>query len=244
MKADYTLAEPLGKRATFGLIVLQTDETLEHEFRRYFDALDVATYVSRVPSGADVTTETLGAMEREIPQAAALLPPSLSFNAIGYGCTSGATVIGPDRVAELVQGAAKVISVTNPITSVIAALNHFGARRIGMVTPYIESVSAPMRDALIAQGFEIANCISFEEKEEAKVARIHPQSIHDAALSLGNDLDAVFLSCTNLRTFDVIQQIEVAMGVPVVSSNQALAWHMAKLSGTMPDTKIGRLMRG
>ena len=63
-----------------------------------------------------------------------------------------------------------------------------------------------------------------------------------AALGRG-EVDAVFLSCTNLRTLDVIDEIEAELGLPVVSSNQALAWHMAQLTQISPDHAFGRLMR-
>lgn len=238
----YSLTDRIGSRATLGLVVLQTDETLEPEFSRYFTAPDVAVYATRVPSGADVTPETLRAMEAEIPAAAALLPPSLDFDVVGYGCTSGATFIGPDRVTQLVQGAAKAQAVTNPISSVIAALGSLGAKKIGMVTPYIESVTAPMRDALQARGFEISGLASFGEAEEAKVARIDAASIIAAGKAVADGAEAVFLSCTNLRTLDLIFDLEAEIGVPVISSNQALAWNMARLAGTAPDTSVGRLM--
>lgn len=40
-------------------------------------------------------------MQRDLPKAAALLPAQLSFDAIGYCCTSGATMIGEDNVMEV-----------------------------------------------------------------------------------------------------------------------------------------------
>ena len=43
--------------------------------------------------------------------------------------------------------------------------------------------------------------------------------------------DAVFLSCTNLRTLNVIPEIEARIGKPVLSSNQVLAWHLLRLAG-------------
>lgn len=244
MAMPYRLTDRIGSRATLGLIVLQTDETLEQDFRRLFTGTDVAMYVSRVPSGADVTPATLAAMEDELPRAASLLPPSLAYDAIGYGCTSGATIIGAERVAELLRGAARVAAVSNPLSAVVAGLSALGARRIGMVTPYIESVTAPMRAALGAAGFEVTSCVSFDEAEEARVARIHPASIAKAAIAAGRgDAEAVFLSCTNLRTLDVIEEIEAELGKPVISSNQALAWHMAQLAGTVCDVRFGRLMK-
>ena len=45
------------------------------------------------------------------------------------------------------------------------------------------------------------------------------------------DVDAVFLSCTNLRTLDVIPAVEAVLNLPVFSSNQVLAWHMSELAG-------------
>ena len=63
------------------------------------------------------------------------------------------------------------------------------------------------------------------------MARIDPASIRAAALSVGAGADAVFLSCTNLRTLDIIEDLETDLGKPVLSSNQVLAWHMAKLAG-------------
>lgn len=55
------------------MIVLQTDETLEGDLRRMLPA-DAPLYVSRVPSGADVTPESLRAMSGHLTQAAGLLP--------------------------------------------------------------------------------------------------------------------------------------------------------------------------
>ena len=75
---------------------------------------------------------------------------------------------------------------------------------------------------------------SFDEACETVVAHISPQSTYDAVLALAakDGIDALFLSCTNLRTLDIIEKLEAETGLPVLSSNQVLAWHMAKLSGT------------
>ena len=245
MGLPYGLTDRIGSRATLGLIVLQADETIEQEFRVMFRAGDVAMYVSRVPSAAEVTTDTLGAMEAELPRAVSLLPPSLDYDVVGYACTSGATVIGPGRVADLIRGAREVRAATNPLSAVLAGLETLGARRIGLVSPYIATVTAPLIGALRAAGIEVGQAVSFDEREEARVARIDPASIRAAALEVGrrDDVEAVFLSCTNLRTVAIIDGLEAELGKPVISSNLALAWHMARLAGTVCDVPVGRLMR-
>ncbi len=245
MGLPYEMTGPIGSRAVLGLIALQADETIEQDFRRCFPQPDVAVYVSRVPSGAEVTTDTLAAMEADLPRAAGLLPPSLRYAAVGYGCTSGATVIGPARVAALVADAVDVAAVTEPLSAVRAGLAALGVRRVGLVSPYIAQVTAPLVAALEADGVEVVAQVSFDEAVEARVARIAPASIREAALAVGREagVEAVFLSCTNLRTLDVLDDVEAALGTSVVSSNQALAWHMARLAGIGDGPAFGRLMR-
>jgi maleate isomerase len=241
----YTLTGPIGAVASLGLIVLQADEVIEQDFRRLFAPGRVAVYVTRIPSGADLTAATLGAMEAALPAAARLLPPSIDFAAVGYACTSGATVIGPARVAELVRGSVKTSAVTEPLSALLAALRTLGVRRIGLISPYVAEVSAALRAALEAAGHEVAAFASFEEQVEARVARIAPASIRAAALAIGArpEVDAVLFSCTNLRTLDVIDEVEQALGKPVVSSNQALAWQMARLAAAGPLARAyGNLM--
>ena len=43
-------------------------------------------------------------------------------------------------------------------------------------------------------------------------------------------VDGIFLSCTNLRTMDLICPLEAELGMPVLSSNLVLAWHLTQLS--------------
>ena len=75
--------------------------------------------------------------------------------------------------------------------------------------------------------------LSFGEQVESRVARIDPHSIAEAAHALAGDgnMDAVFLSCTNLRTYGILPQLQAQLGLPVLSSNQVLAWHMMRLAG-------------
>lgn len=233
MALPFSLGPAASQRAAFGLILLETDETLPIEAPRCFSAPGLGLFQTRIRMEASVTTETLAAMETRIPDAASLLPTAASLSAVGYACTSGATVIGSARVEQMVQAHHPNASVTDPIRATVAALRALGVRRLGFLTPYIESVSAPMRALLESQGFEIVTFGSFEEGDDPQVARIAPSSVLDALLSLGDDpaVEALFASCTNLQTFSIIDAAERRLGKPVVTSNQALCWHMLHLAG-------------
>ncbi|MEY8801358.1 aspartate/glutamate racemase family protein [Leisingera sp. XS_AS12] len=229
-----------------GVLVLENDETLEEDLRRIFPPEVARLHVSRVPSRAELNPETLQAMEATIPAAADLLPKAPRYAAVGYGCTSGAMMIGADRVRELVSEAAPTDSVTEPFTATLKALEVTGVRRLGLISPYIETVAAPLQRALEAQGIVVPHSLSFGEEQEPKVARISPQSLMDAAGAIARegDIDGIFLSCTNLRTLDIIPTLEDTLGLPVLSSNQTLAWHMATLSGVVGQAVgPGRLWR-
>lgn len=242
----YRLVGPIGARGTLGLIVLQADETLEQDMRRLFPARDVAVHVSRIPSGAEITPETIAEMEVELPRAASLFPRSAAFDVTAYACTSGTTLIGAERVAALVSGQTATRHVTDPLTAAFAAFEALGVNGVGIVSPYVATVADAMRDAFCRRGFNVPATLSFGESVEARVARIDPGSIREAALEIARapGVEAVFLSCTNLRTLDVIDDLEKALARPVVSSNLALAWHMARLSGApMAEDAPGRLSR-
>lgn len=227
-----------GARARLGLVVLQTDETLEGEFRSALTAGDVGLFHTRIPAHADVTPETLLQMEAVLPRSAALLPGELDV--VAYGCTSASTIIGSERVAALVKRSHPGAAVTDPIQAVIAALRHLGAARIGLVTPYVAQVTAPIRAHLAHSGIATASEISFAQKEDWTVARITEASTQAAMLQVAQSgqVDAIFASCTNLRSFGIIDDVEAATGVPVVTSNQALLWHMLTLAD-QPTRGVG-----
>ena len=240
----YALTGPIGTQATLGLIALQEDETVEPDFRRLFTATDIAFYVSRVPSGAEITPATIAQMGIDLPRAASLFPRAAEFDVVAYACTSGTTLLGADRVAELVSAEVTTRAVTNPLTATFAAFAALGVQRLGIVSPYMQAVADAMRDTFEAHGLAVPATLTFGEAAEARVARIDPASIVEAALEVGAQpgVEAVFLSCTNLRTLDIIDGLEQRLGLPVVSSNQALAWHMARLADAKPDARApGRL---
>lgn len=244
MKLPFDTDAGIGTRANFGVVVLETDETLEQEFAQMMRAPGVALYHSRIPMVPEIRPETLQKMAADLPASARLFPSSLQFDVIGYGCTSASTVIGPDGVRATIQSARPEAQVTDPLTAIIAACRTLDANRLGFITPYLPEVSARMRAKLEEAGHSIASFGSFEESDDRVVARITPDVILQAVETVTRDAtcDAVVISCTNLRCLDIIPQAEALTGCPVISSNQALAWHMLRLSRINdPRPEFGRL---
>lgn len=233
MSAPYSLLPQIGGDARLGVIVLSADETLEAELRDALPDGDIALFTSRIASGAEVSTESLAAMEAHLPSAARLLPDTINFDVVAYACTSAASVIGSAAVAKLILSACTAAHVIDPVSALVARCRAQGISRLALLSPYTADVNASLRDALSEQGIDTPVFASFNEPVETRVARIDPQASLAAALDLAKDtsVDGVFLSCTNLRTAPILQKLRAQSGKPAMSSNSVLFEQMFHLSG-------------
>ncbi|MFT5113387.1 MAG: maleate isomerase [Parasphingorhabdus sp.] len=216
-----------------GLIVLQSDVTIEDEFRYFFEGIPVSLMVNRIPFENEVTIETLKQMEGHLTTSMSLFPLDAEFDSMGYGCTSGSLHIGDESIAKLVKESRPCESVSNPMLAAITAMRHIGAKNIAYLAPYSEEVSQTMIDEFERHDIHVEVAATFNEKYDKIVGRISPDSIRQASIELvkGQNVDAVFVACTNMKCAHIIPFIEQETGIVATSSNQVLAWHMAQLSG-------------
>jgi maleate isomerase len=86
---------------------------------------------------------------------------------------------------------------------------------------------------IAARGFTVPVFGSFNEENDSIVARIAPASIKAGVASILGlaKVDAVFVSCTSVRLAEAASAIEAEIGIPVTSSNHAMAWHALRLAG-------------
>ncbi len=227
----HALDAGLGARCRIGIVELSIDQTSEHEFRRLLALPGVDFYVSRIPCASNISRETLAAMEGDVASGTGLLLPNLRLDVVGFTCTSGTMVIGEDRVFELIRTARPGIACTSPITGALAGMRALGLGRVALLTPYVQEINDMMRAWLEARGVAVPVMGSFNNPDDEQVARITLASTREAAIELGRSpaVDGVFVSCTSLRTADIIAEVEQAIGKPMIASNQAQAWHMLRL---------------
>ena len=234
----------IAHRAAIGVIVLATDQTIEHEYRKIFQIDGVSLYASRIANSPEINPVTLAKMEAGLTEAAAVIRPGPPLDVVGYGCTSGTVVIGEENVFRRIRDAWPRAKCTTPITGAIAGFMAMGVNRIALLTPYIDSVNRLFRDFVQARGIEVPVMGSFNHENDNDVARISAESIRGAALELGRhpSVDAVFVSCTSIRLAETARALEAELGKPVTSSNHAMAWHMLRLAGIAePMPQWGRL---
>lgn len=224
----------IASRARIGLIVLATDFTIEHEWRKIMAGLDgVALYESRILNDAQITPETLRAMEPRIASATDVILPGSTLDVVAYGCTSASMAIGEDKVFEKIRTVRPGAKCTTPITAAFAAFHALKAKRIGVLTPYRADVNRIVADYIRARGFDVPVFGSFNEQDDGVVSRITPASIRKSVATLLDtaEVDAVFVSCTSVRLAEAAADIEAEIGIPITSSNHAMAWHALRLAG-------------
>ncbi len=242
----YELDEGIGHRAKIGLIVLATDQTIEYECRRLMDVPGVALWESRILNSQTISRENLAKMEAGMTEAARVIMPGIPLDVVAYGCTSGGMVIGTENVHARIHEARPEVACTTPMEATFAALRALGAKRICFIPPYNDEINRSMRRHIIEAGFEVPVMGSWNLSEDEKVGKLSPSTVRNAVLELGalDSVDAVFVSCTNVRLADQVESLETELGKPITSSNHAIAWHCLRLAGI--DDVIpgyGRLFR-
>lgn len=243
----FSLDRGICHRAAIGLIVLATDNTIEYEWRAIMRGLDgVGFYESRLFNATSITPETLAAMEKDVAGATALIKPGERLDVAAFGCTSATIVIGEEPLFARIREARPGIACTTPITAAIAGFKALGARRIALLTPYVDSINQMMRGFILERGLAVPVVGSYNHDNDNEVARIDAASVRSAVLELGRhpSVDGVFVSCTSIRVAELVEPLEAELGKPLTSSNHAMAWHalrLAKVADAIPGW--GRLFR-
>jgi maleate isomerase len=206
---------------------------------------EVAVYVARIPNANPTTMENLRAMQPRITETAALILPGERLDAVAYGCTSASVVIGDDVVEAAIREAKPGVPCVTPPSAARAAFDALGVRRISVLTPYSREISAPFVAYFVARGLEVANLACFGLEDDTVMARVTPASVVEAAVQVVRpEAEALFVSCTAVRSAEVAEAIEARIGRPVVTSNQAMFWRCLRAAGCdLPVPGYGRLLR-
>ena len=241
------IAAPRGpeqaKRVRIGMITLASGMTGEDEMHLMLPD-DVLLLTTRVANANDISMASLAAMEAGMSDAAATILPDERLDAMIYCCTSGTIAMGEATVTARIRAVKPGIPVTTPFTGVVAACAALGVRRVALLAPYTPALTAAMREHLEARGVAVVHTATFDCRLDSEINAIDPRDCYDAALAADRpDAEAVFLCCTGLRVAAIIDDLEAALGKPVVTSNQALAWHALRIAGYAdPMARYGRLM--
>lgn len=164
---------------------------------------------------------------------------SVDPRAFGYACASGSFVYGMAGAIELsncmlTAGAPRAVTTSEALLRALAAL---GVGRIGVATPYTSALTGLLCDFVNESGRDVVS--------HAGLGRDHtiwtvPYSATRDLIRAADhpDAEAIYVSCTNLWTYDILGEMEAELGKPVLSANQVTAWATLVDAGVTPSSTL------
>lgn len=142
-----------------------------------------------------------------------------------FGCTSAGALRGGKYDQEL---AARISAITNcPVVSTIQSVNEAlaatQAKKVLILTPYVDELNQPIKRSVEEAGLEVLGIFGLGIEENFAIARVSADEIVEFAGEKiqGLNPDCLLFSCTNFAAMEAIPRLKAAFGLPVVTSNQA-----------------------
>lgn len=231
-----------GWKARIGLMIVASNAIIEPEFNAMVPK-DVSVHVTRMLHERSI--EGLKRMADYTEEAAQLLAYA-GVNIIAYACTAGSLVegVGWDQKISRRIEAATGIPATTTSTAVINTFRELRISKVSVACPYTEEVYEAEKTFFEANGVKVLKIKSLDLYREG-LRRSPPEATYDIACEVNvPEADAVFISCTALKSITVIEKLEEKLNKPVFSSNTALMWDvLKKLEIRQPIKGYGSLLR-
>jgi len=230
-----------------GFLVPPGNPTAEPEAYRMAPASVTVHFTRMVAQGPAGSHE--GQEERNRSQIAHLeenvaLLAMVKPDVIVMAHTAMSYTLGKEGEADLVARMEKAsgIPFITAFNSVLLALEHLGAKRIALGTPYDAAITEKGKRHLEARGIEVVSSGVLEN-----VVNIYDET-PERAYGLARKVDvpaaqAVFLSGVGMPTVAMLDRLERDIGKPALSSASAMMWNALRVAGVKEPVKgFGRLL--
>jgi maleate cis-trans isomerase len=220
-----------------GLMVPVNNTTMEVELPAWLPVGSIVTTV-KIPRGPGMLTrEAVPAYRDSAIELARRHFRGGDFDLIAYGCTAAGFLSGPAGDAELsaMLTEATGLPVVTIARAMVRALQHEKAKRIAVVTPYLDAVNTQLEAFLNDGGIEVVRLDSFRAPDTATLGRITADQVRTLArATMGPDCDALFIGCSQLPTHAILAGLQAQFDRPAWSSISATAWDAGCLGAAVP----------
>jgi maleate isomerase len=207
-------------------IIAPFDLELDREYWRFVDE-SVSVHITRTQHVEGPVGVGLAEAVADVPE---MIRATRSLimarpGVVAYACTSGSFTDGLAGEALLRAtieraGAPRAITTSGALLHALGAL---GARRVALGTPYTDELADRLRLFVLEAGYEPVSLVSMGL--EGGIASVQRARVIELASQADRaEADVVFLACTNLPTYDLIEPLEERLGKPVLTANQVTMW--------------------
>lgn len=218
-----------GTRLRAGVLVPSGNSVAEPELRAMLPP-EASMLVTRLPLRGSSRAELMRMLDHL--EAAAGLLADAAVEVIVFHCTAVST-FAPDMADEIRARIEKATGKRCFTTAdaVLRALSKLGARRISLLTPYIDEVHLREIGFLEANGFHVEGGANLGIDTNSQMSELEPEAILNwAQRNISDAADVCFLSCTAIKSAPIISALERTSGKPVITSNQSMIWHLLRSS--------------
>jgi len=213
-------------RQRIGLLVPSSDTAIEVDlYRRLPERFTLHT--ARMHLEATTVAGEERMLEEEMDPAARRLA-AVSPELVIFGCTSATALHGVEGDAAVARHVESVVG--SPCMTVIQAvmeeIQRLSPRNVLLVTPYIEELNRRLRDTFLEAGLPVSGVVGMGLDSDLEIGAVAPEEIRRFVVRATRKAtplpDCVFVSCTTFRAFEVAEQLERELDIPLVSSNQCV----------------------
>lgn len=238
-----------GWRKRIGLVLPSSNTTMEPELNCMLPK-GISLHTARVLQVIETEEELI--KMADYAKRAAEEVATAAVDLIMYGCTSGSFLKGEEYNKNLSKDLSEFtgIQVITTSSALRLALEALAARKICLVTPYPKETNERGRVWLESIGFTVVKTVELIEStyaepiENLEIGKLAPELVYaNIKAHYPLEIDALLISCTNLRTIEIIDILEEDFAVPVVTSNQASLWAALRGVGIKaPIAGFGQLL--
>jgi maleate isomerase len=214
-------------------VVAPFDFALDRELWRWVPD-DVSLHLTRTPFVPVEVSLDLARLvsEHETLREGVMALSAVTPEVVAYACTSGSFAGGTAGERAMCAAMTQAGDLPSLTTSgaMLEALQEIGARRIAIVTPYTKSVTDALEEFLGESDITVTGRSYLGLTKD--IHRVPYRDVVDMArVAVVDAPDALFVSCTNLPTYDVIPQLEAELRMPVLTANQVTMWAALRAIG-------------
>ena len=227
--------------ASIGLIIPSSNRLTEPQFNAYAPA-GVGIHTTRLRMTGKFR-KPLSELKRALTEAAEALS-DVKPGIIVFHCTANSMEAGlahEKTVVEIIELASGCPTITTA-QALTQAFNHFGIKRLVLISPYVKATNQLEVNYLTEAGYTVLRELGLSLDTHA-YSTVTPEEWKKIVKETARpDADGYFLSCTNTRMIETIEDLERDLNKPVISSNQATLWACLKRLGVKhSNKKLGML---
>ncbi|HUK42109.1 MAG TPA: hypothetical protein VLX11_13725 [Candidatus Acidoferrales bacterium] len=227
--------------ASIGLIIPSSNRLTEPQFNAYAPA-GVGIHTTRLRMTGKFR-KPLSELKRALTEAAEALS-DVKPGIIVFHCTANSMEAGlahEKAVVEIIAQASGCPTITTA-QALTQAFNHFDIKRLVLISPYVKETNQLEVNYLTETGYTVLRELGLGLDTHG-YSIVTPEEWRNIVKETARpDADGYFLSCTNTRMIEAIEDLERDLNKPVISSNQATLWACLKQLGIKhSNKKLGRL---